>query len=95
MASILKTKLVDHFFIEAFTTTTVERKVIILQVVPSRLLVVLNAKSIAELLMSYKGALARILKIKAWHQAFRQPLAQRPLQIMEGKSRYQRQVVGG
>lgn len=78
MVPILKTKRVVHLFIEAFTATTIKRKVIILQVVLSWLLVMLNVKLTAELLMSYKVALASTVEDKAWQQVFYQPLAQQP-----------------
>lgn len=62
---MLKTKLVVHFFIEAFIATTAGGKVTVLPVVPSRLLVELNAKPTNELLTSYKGAFANTLEDKA------------------------------
>lgn len=92
MAPIFKIKLIVYVFIKVFTATTIGKKVIILQVVPSWLLVMLNAKSTAELLISYKKALASILEDKTWHQTFHQPLTQWPLQITEKKDK--NKVVG-
>lgn len=65
MVLILKTKLVVYLFIKIFIAITVRKKVIILSVVLSQLLVVLNAKPIAKLLMSYKKPFANILENKA------------------------------
>ena len=85
--------MVAQHFIEGFIAPIAGRKVTTVQVVPSQSLVELNAKPTDELLMSYKGALANILEDKAWHQASRQLLAQRPLQRMEGREKSK--VVGG
>lgn len=90
---IFKIKLIVHLFIEAFTITTIEKKVIILEVISSQLLVMLNVKPTTKLLTSYKKILTSILEDKTLCQIFYQLLVWRLLQVMEKKNRYQRQII--
>lgn len=67
---MFKTKLVVYFYIKVFIAIIAGEKVTILSVIPSRLLVKLNAKPTNELLTNYKRAFTNTLEDKALEPDF-------------------------